>query len=50
MWLITIGSFNWLTVVQSAPVAVFTVIFMLFSFLVNVVADKEEIQDIYNSI
>ena len=46
MWLITIGSFNWLT----APVTVFTVIFMLFSFLVNVTVDKEELQDVYDSI
>ena len=50
MWLITIGPFNWLTVVQSAPVTVFTVIFMLFSFLVNVTVDKEELQDVYDSI
>jgi len=50
VWGITVGSFDWLSVVQSPIVGVFTSLFMLFGGIVGVAMPKEDVRDIYNSI
>ncbi len=50
VWVITVGSFNWLSVVQAPFVGVFTALFMLFGGIVGITLPKEDVIDVYNSI
>ena len=50
LWVLTMGSFNWLSIVQAPMVGVFTVLCMLFAGIVSIAMPKDEVIDIYNSI
>ena len=50
VWVLTIGLFNWLSIVQAPMVGVFTVLCMLFAGIVSITLHKSDVRDIYNSI
>ena len=50
VWVLTIGSFDWLSVVRAPMVGVFTTLCMLFAGIVSITLHKEDVKDVYNSI
>lgn len=50
LWVLTMGSFDWLSIVRTPMIGVFTVLCMLFAGIVSIAMPKADVIDMYNSI